>query len=203
VHRIRTLKEVEGIVGEASPVTRKKLVPELDESALEFVARSPFALLATADADGAPDVTPRGDGPGFVLVEDARTLVLPERNGNRLVFALRNLLANPQVALIFLIPGTDETLRVHGRAELTRDPALLERLSARGRPALLAVRIRVSRAFFHCAKSFRRAQLWDHTQWADPMKVSFGKIMAPKLGGGPELVETIDRAIEEDYQRGL
>jgi len=111
---------------------------------------------------------------------------------------LQNILANPQVALIFLLPGTDETLRVSGRAELSVDPALLERLSARGQPALLAIRVRVERCFFHCARAFLRASLWNPASWpSPPHKVSFGRQLAPKLGGGDALAEQIDAAIDK------
>jgi PPOX class probable FMN-dependent enzyme len=160
-------------------------------------------LLATSDADGYPDVSPKGDEPGFVAVDDDQTLLIPDRKGNKLIFGLQNLLANPRVALIFLVPGTEETLRVHGTAELTADPAVLERLSARGQPALLAIRVRVERCFFHCAKAFKRSGLWRPESWPARLRISFGKMMAPKLGGGDELAHSIDRMIEEDYETNL
>jgi len=150
-----------------------------------------------------PDVSPKGDGLGFVQLEDARTLLVPERKGNRMILGLQNLLANPRVALLFLVPGTEETLRVHGRAELTRDPDVLERLSARGQPALLAIRVRVERCFFHCAKAFRRSELWKPDTWPENLRISFGKLLAPKLGGDAQLARTIDENIEKDYEANL
>ena len=202
-HRLTTLEQVRAIVGGELPVVRAKLFEKLDETAQGFIRRSPLVLLATADADGRPDVSPKGDGPGFVAVEDERTLLVPDRKGNKLIFGLSNILANPRVALLFLVPGTGETLRVHGRAELTADPKLLERLGARGQPALLAIRVRVDACFFHCAKAFRRSRLWDPGSWSEPYRVSFGRMLAPKLGGGAELEASIDRAIEEDYETNL
>jgi PPOX class probable FMN-dependent enzyme len=196
-HRIASLDALRLILGEPNPVTRQKVFTELDEQMREFVARAPFCLLATADADGQLEVSPKGDGPGFVLIEDARTVVLPDRKGNKLIFGLQNILANPRVALIFLLPGTDETLRVSGRAELYADPALLARLSARGQPALLAIRIHVERCFFHCARAFLRASLWDPATWPERRKVSFGRQLAPKLGGGDALAAQIDAAIDK------
>ena len=195
--------QLRGIVGDELPGVRTKLFPELDETAQGFIARSPFLLLATADAEGRPDVTPRGDDAGFVYAPDARTLWIPERKGNRMVLALQNVLANPRVALIFLVPGTEETLRVHGRAELRSDPELLERLTARGQPALLAIRVEVESCFFHCAKAFKRARLWQPASWPAPLRISFGKLLARRLGAGAELEQSIDRAIQEDYEKNL
>jgi PPOX class probable FMN-dependent enzyme len=202
-HALRSTESLRQIVGAESPAVRTKVWTELDETGLAFVARSPFVLFATADADGHPDVTPRGDHAGFVAASDARTLWLPERKGNRMVLALQNVLANPRVALIFLVPGTEETLRVHGNATLSADPEMCKRLSARGEPALLAIRVDVTRCFFHCAKAFKRSRLWQPETWAAPLRISFGKLLARRLGGGQELETAIDRAIEEDYEKNL
>ena len=202
-HRLTTIEAVRAIIGDEAPVVRAKLFGELEETAVEFIRRSPLVLLATSDADGHPDVSPKGDGPGFVAVEDARTLLIPDRKGNKLIFGLRNILANPRVALIFLVPGTEETLRVHGTAELTADPAIVERLSARGQPALLAIRVRVETCFFHCAKAFKRSRLWQPASWPERVRVSFGRLLAPRLGGAPDLAQAIDRMIDEDYEKNL
>jgi PPOX class probable FMN-dependent enzyme len=112
-------------------------------------------------------VAPKGDGPGFVRVADERTLLIPERKGNKLVFSLQNILANPKVGLIFLLPGTGETLRVSGDAELVDDRELSESFIERGKPALLVTRVRVTQCYFHCAKAFLRAELWKPETWAD------------------------------------
>ena len=202
-HALTDLAQLRGVVGAESPAVRTKLFDELEETALGFVKRSPFLLLATADAQGRPDVTPRGDDPGFVHASDPRTLWIPERKGNRMVLALQNVIANPHVALIFLVPGTEETLRVHGRASLRSDPEVLERLVARGQPALLAIRVEVERCFFHCAKAFKRSRLWQPATWSAPLRISFGKLLARRLGGGAELEQGIDRAIAEDYENNL
>lgn len=202
-HRLTTIEQVRAVIGEEMPAVRAKLFQELDATAVDFIARSPLVLLATADADGVPDVSPKGDGPGFVTVEDGQTLLIPDRKGNKLIFGLQNILQNPRVAVIFLVPGTEETLRVHGTAELTVAPEILERLTARGQPALLAIRVRVERCFFHCAKAFKRSQLWRPESWPAPLRISFGKLLAPKLGGSAELERSIDQMIEEDYKTNL
>src|SRR5580658_5463573 len=137
-HRIETVGQLQALMGEPNPMTPKKLLPALDEAGIDFIRRSPFLVLATADADGNQDASPKGDHPGFVLIENPSTIVIPERKGNKLLFGLQNILANPHVAMVFMLPGTGETFRVNGSAELTTDPALLEKLTARGAPALLA-----------------------------------------------------------------
>ena len=112
-----------------------KPLDDRDIGAMDFIRRSPFLVLASTDANGNLDASPKGGGPGFVAIEDELTLAIPDRKGNKLIFGLQNILANPHVGLIFIIPGTDETLRVNGAAELTIEPALLDRLAERGAPA--------------------------------------------------------------------
>jgi PPOX class probable FMN-dependent enzyme len=202
-HVLASLAQVREIIGASSPAVETKVFDRLGATERHFVAHAPFALLATASADGVPDVSPKGDGPGFVHVEDERTLLVPERKGNRMILGLRNLLENPRAALIFLVPGTEETLRVHGRVELTRDPVLLERLSERGQPALLAIRLHVDRCFFHCAKAFRRSRLWQPDTWPERLRISFGALLAPRLGGDAALAARIDASIEDDYRTNL
>jgi PPOX class probable FMN-dependent enzyme len=202
-HRIETVAQLQALLGEPSPMTPKKLHSTLDQAAIDYIRRSPFLVLATSDAQGNADASPKGDGPGFVAVEDERTLLIPERKGNRLMFSLRNILANPQVGMIFLVPGTDETFRVNGTAELSDDPDLLVRLSARGAPALLAIRVTVRECFFHCAKAFIRSQLWKPETWQERQKISFGKMLTAQVGGGDDLAQQIDQAIAHDYKHNL
>jgi hypothetical protein len=202
-HRIETVAQLQALIGEPNPMTPKKLFSALDQAAIDFIRRSPFLVLATADAQGNQDASPKGDGPGFVAVEDECTLLIPERKGNRLMFSLRNILANPQVGIIFLVPGTDETFRVNGTAELSDDPDLLVRLSARGAPALLAILVTVQECFFHCAKAFIRSQLWKPETWQERQKISFGKMLSAKVGGGDELARRVDEAVEQDYKTNL
>jgi PPOX class probable FMN-dependent enzyme len=200
---VTTLAQLRAIVGESNPATAMKVGEALDEAACGFIARSPFLLLATADAAGRTDVSPKGDHAGFVAVEDARTLLIPDRSGNRLIFGLQNILANPHVSALFMVPGTGETLRVNGRAALTTDPAVLQRLAARGKPALLAIRLSIEESFFHCAKAFLRAALWNPETWPSDVKVSFGRILAAKMGGGDDVATAIDGLIAESYQTDL
>lgn len=202
-HRITTVEALRAVVGEANPATRVKVGDRIDDYARAFIARAPFLVLSTSDADGQQDVSPKGDGAGFVQVEDEHTLLIPDRSGNKLVMGLQNILANPHVGLLFMVPGTGETLRVNGRAELTTDPALLARLTARGKPAVLVIRVTVEECFFHCAKAFLRAQLWKPATWPDNLRISFGKMLAGKLGGDAQVAAAIDTLIDEDYRTNL
>ena len=163
VDSLETLRAIIG--GEPSEVARRKELSALDTHARSFIARSPFLLLGTAGADGRCDVSPKGDAPGFVRVLDEHHLVIPDRPGNKRLDGMRNILGNPHVGVIFLVPGNDFTLRVNGRAAITRDPALLGTLSAQGKAPLLAIGVEVEEVFLHCARSFRRGKLWDHTSW--------------------------------------
>lgn len=202
-HRIADEAELRNVVGEALPGVETKILDRLDAPTRAFLERAPFLILATSDRDGRLDASPKGDGPGFVLIEDDRTVVIPDRAGNRLVYGHRNLLQNPHVGLILMIPGTPETLRINGRAELTRDPALLARLASRGRPALLAIRVRIDECFLHCGKALLRAGLWSPAQWGERHRVSFGAIFAERTGAGESTARQIDDAIDADYRDNL
>jgi len=202
-HQLTSVDLVREILGQPRPETTLKVQDQLDEMSIEFIRRSPFLMLATADADGFPDVSPKGDDPGFVAVEDPNTLLIPDRKGNKLLFSLQNILVNPKVAVIFVIPGTEETLRVQGRAVLTSDPEITGRLPARGQAAELAIHVSIEKCFFHCAKAFKRSKLWQAEVWPSRVPVSFGKQIAPRLGGGEELAKQIDEFVEADYIQNL
>jgi PPOX class probable FMN-dependent enzyme len=150
-----------GVLGEPSELVRSKVSDRLNDLTRQFVERSPFLCLATSAADGTCDVSPRGDPPGFVRILDQRTLLLPDRPGNRLADSHRNVLQNPRVALLFVIPGVTDTLRVNGRASIVTDPELLAPCAVEGKTPKLGLLIDIDEAFTHCSKAFLRAQLWD------------------------------------------
>ena len=202
-HRITTVAALRERMGSAGEVTPLKLLTELDDAAIDFIRRAPFLVLATADAAGNQQASPKGDDPGFVLVEDRKTLLIPDRSGNNLLFGLENILANPHVGLLFIMPPNTETLRVGGKAELSADPALLERLGARGKPAKVVICLTVTQCFFHCAKAFMRSRLWQHESWPARTPFSFGRYLAPKMGKGAALAREIDAHVEEDYRTNL
>ncbi len=202
-HRIETVEALRTLVGEKLPGIELKVERELTAHARAFIERSPFLVLSTADGEGRQDASPKGDEPGFVVIEDDRTFVIPDRSGNRLVFGLQNILSNPQVGVLFIIPGTPETVRVNGRAELTADPELLGRMAARGKRALLGIRVTVDECFFHCAKAFLRSKLWNHASWPERQRISFGRMFAEKMGGDDKLAAAVDESVERDYRTNL
>jgi len=164
---IRDEESLRKLLGEPSELVNAKVSDRLNEVTRRFVDRSPFVLLATAAADGSCDVSPRGDPPGFVRVLDERTLLIPERPGNRLADSLRNILVNPHVGLLFVIPGVGDTLRANGRATLVTDPELLEPSAVEGKTPKLGILVEVDQVFTHCSKAFIRSQLWDPDQFVD------------------------------------
>ena len=202
-HAIEDLAALRRIIGEPLPGLGQKNQNAISEEAREYIERAPFLVLATSDAQGNLDASPKGDGPGFCLIEDERTLVIPDRPGNKLVYGLQNILANPRVGVIFLLPGTPETVRVNGTATLTADPDLLARLAARGKPAMLAIRIQVDECFHHCAKAFLRSGLWKPESWSPRLKISFGKMAAKRFALGDDVAQKFDAAVEDDYRNNL
>jgi PPOX class probable FMN-dependent enzyme len=204
VHRIDSVEKLRAVIGEPGAGIELKLYDQLIPEAVDFISRSPFVVLATADEHGHLDASPKGDEPGFVLVEDERTIVLPDRPGNRLAYGLTNMIVNPRVGVIFIVPGTTETLRINGTVELRNDPHLLERLAARGKPAVLALRVTVEECFFHCSKAFLRSKLWKPEEWPERRKISFGAMLAKRIDAEDEnLALTIDEMVAEDYRTNL
>lgn len=164
---ITTEAQLRAVVGHPSHRVLAKHVDSLDAHCRAFIARSPFVLIASSDVEGAMDISPKGDPPGFVHVLDDRTLTIPDRPGNRKADTFTNILQNGRVALLFLIPGKHETLRVSGCATIVRDRWLRERLAVRDRTPELALVVSVREVFFHCTKCMLRSQLWNVSGWPD------------------------------------
>ena len=201
--RISTVEQLRQVITEPRPTTKLKILSELDEQATEFVETSPFVFLATVDKAGAVQVSPKGDEPGFTQIENAKTLLIPERAGNNLAYGLQNIIATGSIGLIFVRPRTGETLRVSGKAELFDDAELLQQLGNARRPALLAIRVHIEACFFHCARSFLRAKLWEPESWGEAKRISFGKVIAPKMGGDQAAVKEIDDRVATSYETRL
>ena len=156
------------LIGFPGPIAVAKEVRRLDAACRAFIAQSPYVLIGTSAGDGRCDVSPKGDAPGFVRVLDDRRLAIPDRPGNKRLDGMRNILSNPHVGLLFIVPGNDFTLRVNGRAAITREPELLRSLEAQGKVPRLAIGVEVEEVFLHCARSFRRGRLWDQPTWPGP-----------------------------------
>jgi PPOX class probable FMN-dependent enzyme len=181
--------ELRELVG--NPVRRvaEKVRPALHSLDRRWLAASPFCLVATAAADGTCDVSPKGDPPGFAHVLDDRTLALPDRPGNRRVDGFGNVLENPHVGLIFMIPGRTDTLRINGSARLVREAPFFDELVVDGHRPRLALVVDVEEVFYHCSKAFLRASLWDHASWAPGDVPSRAKIA--------QAIEQPDATLEE------
>jgi PPOX class probable FMN-dependent enzyme len=158
-HVVTTAAQLDALFGVVGAPAREKELDFIHPHYRKLIEASPFAMLATSGAGGL-DASPRGDAPGFVVVEDEKTLLLPERKGNNRVDSLRNIIDDDRVALLFLIPGVNETMRVNGRASISTDPALLERFAMAGALPKCVVRIAVESAFFQCGRAILRSQLW-------------------------------------------
>jgi uncharacterized protein len=201
---IETDAELRALMGEPSKGAIAKEIAALDVHCRAFIARSPFVLVATAGAAGRCDVSPKGDAPGFVLVLDEQRLLIPDRPGNKRFDGMRNLLENPHVGLIFLVPGVEETLRVNGRGWIVRDPELLARCEARGKVPPLGIGVEVEEAFIHCAKAFKRSGLWEPASWPDlsglasPAQMLFDHVRPPGMTVGE-----LDRQLQEGYRQRL
>jgi PPOX class probable FMN-dependent enzyme len=157
---ITTREQLRALYAQPTERARRKQLSALDAHCKAFIALSPFVVLATSDASGRVDATPRGGAPGFVAVQDDHTLLLGDAPGNNRLDALHNLIENPQAGLLFMVPGVDETLRVNGRVELSTDAADLAACSDAKRTPKLVLRMTVQEAFLHCAKAFMRSRLW-------------------------------------------
>jgi PPOX class probable FMN-dependent enzyme len=201
--QLKSLADLRRVIAEPRPATKSKILDALDEQSIAFLKRCPFALVGTISADGTLEVSPKGDEPGFIRVEDPRTLLIPERVGNNLAFGLSNMIENGKIGMICLVPATGETLRISGTAEVHDDPELVASLSSLGKPALLATRVRIQHSYFHCARSVFRAGLWNPETWPAPSKVSFGKIIAPRVGGDEAMARQIDDGVAGAYTTRL
>ena len=175
---VRSIDELRSIMGEPIDSVTRKTLSHLDKHCGVFIGRSPFMLLASADAQGNVDVSPKGDPEGFVKIIDKQTLAIPDRLGNRRADSIENILQNPKVGLIFMIPGKTETLRISGSASVVRDANLLDSMAIRDRSPQFAIVVDVHEAFFHCSKCMIRSKIWQQEHW-------------PSLEGLPRLAETM------------
>ncbi|MBN1094245.1 pyridoxamine 5'-phosphate oxidase family protein [Blastococcus sp. TML/M2B] len=166
MEEITTEEQLRALLGEPVPAALAKERTALADVDREWLTASPFCLIATSGADGSCDVSPKGDPPGFVRVLDDRTVAVPERAGNRRADGYRNILANPHVGLISLLPGRTDTLRINGRARLVTDAELLDTMVVKGHRPVLAVVVEIEQVFHHCGKAFLRSQLWEPESWA-------------------------------------
>jgi hypothetical protein len=201
VEPIRDEPRLRELIGGPTPLVAAKVADRLNDLTREFVERSPFVCVATASPGGGLDVSPRGDPAGFVRILDELTLLLPERPGNRIADTLTNLLADPRIALLFLIPGVGDTFRINGTAVVTEDPALLEESTLEGKTPLLGILVSIDEAYTQCAKALVRSDLWNPERHVDRSELpSPGAIL--RAVADPALdAETYDRERAARYER--
>jgi len=168
-----------------------------------FIAHSPIVMIGTSDSNGRCDVSPKGGPPGFVAVLDDGRVAIPDLSGNNRLDSLQNLLEHPGVALLFLIPGIDETLRVNGRASLTTDPAVLSAAAVGDVVPRVAIAIEVDEVYIHCAKALRRGNVWQHDQWPDTSDMPTIATMVRDQFAPTLDVAVIEKALEDDYETTL
>lgn len=189
------------------PIAVEKCQNRLDKHAMDFVARSPFICMGTQSPDGLADVSPRGDPCGFVKILDDKTLLIPDRPGNNRLDSQTNILANPAVGLLFMIPGFDDTMRVNGKAKISRDPDLLALMTVKDRMPMVTIVVAVEEVFIHCAKAFRRSKLWDPSQLQDRGGMpSLAKIILDQTSRAPddpEEMTKIDADLEDEYEKTM
>lgn len=189
MQEITSEAELRELIGEPHPRDAGKVRHRLDALDREWLAAAPFCLIATSDGSGACDVSPKGDPAGIALVLDDRTLAIPERPGNRRGDGFRNILANPHVGLIFLVPGRGDTLRVNGRARLLRDADFFDRMTVKGHRPQVVVLVEVDEVFSHCSKSFLRSALWKPDSWRPDAAPSRARMAAGQERRGQSVEE--------------
>ena len=200
-HVIGSEAQLRALIGAPAALTCAKITDRLNPATRLFIERSPFVGVATSDAAGRCDLSPRGDPAGFVRILDERTLLLPERPGNRLADTLRNVLANPRIALLFVVPGVSDTFRVNGRATITTDAALLALSAVEGKVPMLGLLIDIEEAYTQCSKAFLRSHLWDPQRHVDPATMPTGGEVHRAIQGAQFDAERYDAERAERYRQ--
>lgn len=200
--QVKSQEDLRTHFGQVSPLAEKKVLDHLDKFCRDFIALSPFLVIASSDGAGGSDASPRGDAPGFVAVVDNKTLLIPDRRGNNRVDTFGNILASPGVGLIFLVPGINETLRINGRAEISQDPELLTPLAVQNVVPVIGLKVHVEQTYFHCGKALMRSKLWNPAAQVERNSFpTLGRIIAEQTAAIE--VEVAEKVMEEAYRTRL
>lgn len=201
---VRSQEELRLMLGTPSLRGQNKVISRLDEHCKDFIAHSPFVILARSDHEGNCDSSPRGDGPGFVFIVDDHHLVIPDLPGNKRVDSMFNILSNPKVGLLFLIPGMGETLRINGEAAIIKDEEILEKMAVGGKAPLLGILVKVEQCYMHCGKAFKRSGLWEPNTWVEKESLpNAAKILAAHVNLPEMTQERIASDLIEGYKNRL
>ena len=202
LHEITSIDELTTLVGEPIRRVAEKVRPTLHELDRQWLAASPFCLIGTSDVEGNCDVSPKGDPPGFTLVLDERTIAVPDRLGNRRVDGWRNIIVNPHVGLLYLVPGRGDTLRINGRARLLSDAPFFDDMIVKGHRPKIVMLVEIDEVFAHCAKAFMRSQLWNPETW-DPESVASRPVIAKALEASEVPLSELEQYYGPAYANGL
>lgn len=200
--KITSEEELRELLGDVQPRAMTKERTRLHEIDRQWIAETPFCLVATSGADGKCDVSPKGDPAGFIHVIDDTTIAIPERAGNRRADGFRNVLPNPHVGLLLLVPGRGDTLRINGRAHLVRDEPYFDRMIVKGHRPVLALVVEIEQIFFHCAKAFLRSQLWKPETW-EPERLPSHAEIVKSVQDTPESLAELEAHYGPDYLKQL
>lgn len=202
-HQITDEAMLEAVLGEPMEFVRAKITETLSDTMRAFIEASPLAFIATVDAGGRADISPKGDPAGFVRIDAQGDLLIPERPGNRLTFGFRNILRNGQIGLIFLAPHQRETLRIKGLATIHNDPETLDAMQVDGKPALLYTRVRPNECHFHCGKALIRSHLWQPEKWSGEARSIAARGYAKQKLLGTDDVAHTEEVLEQVYKDEL
>ena len=197
--KIKELGKIREILGEPNPATKNKIYNFLNSRMIDFIGHSPLVFISTIDSDGFPTISPKGDAAGFINIPSENILLIPERKGNKLAFSFENILNGSKVGILFIVPGTNEVLRVHGTAEIIFDEQLNSLLSSQTQKALLVMMVSVSSCYFHCGKALLRSKLWDLERSVDGLKISFGQEIAENNGMSSAEISEFDSGVKSRY----
>ena len=202
-HTITDTAALKQIVGEPKPAIANKEMQALDRHIRHFISLCPFLCISTADAEGNQDVSPRGDPPGFVKILDDRTVLIPDRKGNRRMDTMRNILENPNVGLLLMLPGVEEIVRINGKASITEDPTLLADCAVNGNAPALGIVVKIDDVFFHCAKAVIRSKLWDPKTPIERREFpTYGEIVRDQRDPDAD-IDSINADLQNDYKTRL
>jgi PPOX class probable FMN-dependent enzyme len=201
--RIHDVAGLRAVIGEPMDFVKAKLGARLNGAMQDFIRKSPLLLVGTYDAEDRIDISPKGDPGGFVEIESATALLIPERPGNRLTFGFNNILNNGKIGLLFIAPNQRETLRIKGNATLHTDPAVLARMAVGGKPALLYTRVELSECFFHCGKALIRSHLWQPDKWDAETRSIAARQFAGDTVPDAEGVARTEAALDHSYTTTL
>jgi uncharacterized protein len=203
-HIITSEEELRLKIGKPGKVAENKVIHEIDVHCRTIIEHCPFLVISTSNLEGKCDTSPRGDAPGFVYIVDEKHLIIPERPGNKRIDSISNILSNPHIGILFLIPGMEETLRINGKAFIIEDHYWLEKMKAHNKVPELGIVVEVEEVFLHCAKAFKRSQLWDSTAWPNRSAIPpVSEIYAAHVKREDITKEDIEERLTESYTKKL